>query len=133
MRRVKCFLCCCITVASGLIVACARAESWNYQTYYMGSPSTIGYLSIEQKEEGYLFRLVAPRLDDCWRHEMKALVERAESTIIVTPLPAYGYCESTVAGTRFVIKSDGSGGVRQIKKGADWVPDGTDRNLTIRK
>jgi len=123
----------CAAVAGTLIAVHATAESWNYQTYYMGQPAAIGYISLEQKDGDNLFRIVAPRLDPCWQREMKALVERKESTIVISPLAAVGYCESEVEGTRFVINADGSGGVRQVKKGSDWVSEGTKRDLTIRK
>ena len=49
------------------------------------------------------------------------------STITVTP--SLAGCEPF----RYLIKNDGSGGVRQIRRGERWSDDGFDHGLTAKK
>ena len=64
----------------------------------------------------------------CSKVDLKATVEQSESTIIITPIPRVMGCDEV----RYIIKADGTGGIREVKNGDNWVPDGIDRKLTIR-
>ena len=49
-------------------------------------------------------------------------------TTIITPVPITPDCLA-----RYVIKNDGTGGVRETKVGDAWFPDGFDRDLTPKR
>lgn len=105
------------------------AESWNYQSYSKGVPSAPGYVTLDEKGGEATFTMFAGNLDKCLSRELKATVERTESTITITTAPLMMGCEEY----RFVIKADGTGGTRAHKTGnGEWELDKTDRKMTIR-
>jgi|SRR5450631_192772 hypothetical protein len=125
----------CISVAGLLASALASAESWDYRTYAPGSASRLGgasapgYLTLQEKAGESRINIVAPNLNACYESELQASVERTDQSIVITVMPRFPSCEEV----RFVIKADGTGGVRQVKRGGAWADDGTERGLTIRK
>lgn len=54
---------------------------------------------------------------------------KTETLTTITVEPTLIGCEEI----RFVIENDGTGGTRQIRKGGEWVDDGFQRDLTLRK
>jgi hypothetical protein len=61
--------------------------------------------------------------------ELPAEVERSAETITITVTPPLTGCEPF----RYVIKNDGSGGVRMNRRGDRWLPNGFDHDLTPAK
>ena len=106
-----------------------HAQSWNYQAFGDRNQITLGHITLEQKDGAPKLQFFAPRMDACWTGELDATVTRTESSIVVTPAPRIKGCQEI----RVVLKADGSGGVREEKRGNDWVPDGRERLLTLRK
>lgn len=119
-----------LTIAVTLVTTQTHAESWNYQTYNSKGPSSPGYVTLEEKGGEYTFRMTAPFLDKCLQRDLKATVERTESTITITTVPLMLGCNEY----RFVIKADGTGGTTAHKVGdSEWVLDSDrDRKMTIR-
>ena len=105
-----------------------RAESWNYQTYNRDGRAPVGYITLEGSEGDQRIRIVAPGLDTCYQSDLKATVERTDQSIVITVPPALSGCPEI----RFVIKADGTGGIRQVKSGETWTTDRAQRLLTIR-
>ena len=66
-------------------------------------------------------------MDMCYRGELKANVERTPETILITIPPRMG----GFTEIRFNIKSDGTGGIREVKEGSEWKPDEYRRDLTL--
>ena len=90
---------------------------------------TPGSFTLEYKDGKPVVKMQG-RLDQCWaRQELKAQVTKTEHVTTITVEPALIGCEEI----RFVIKNDGTGGQRQIKKGGEWMDDGFARGLTARK
>jgi serine/threonine-protein kinase len=103
------------------------AQSWEYQSYRSGGfRSAPGYITVEDKGGKTILRMVAGTLINCYNGDLDATVIKTEATTIITVVPLLRGCEEI----RFVIKNDGTGGQRQIKKGSGWVWDGLDRVLT---
>ena len=120
-----------LVVAAFLVASQAQAQSWNYQTYNSKGPAALGYVTLEEKDGEYTFKMTAPNLDKCQQRELKAAVERTESTITITTAPLMSGCGEY----RFVIKADGSGGTTAHKVGdSEWALDrDRDRKMTIRE
>ncbi len=117
----------------------ARAQSWEYQTYYgqqtrsargtPGGPAALGYITVEDRGGKAIFRMVGGNLDICYNRELDATVVKTEATTTITIVPGLQGCEEV----RFVIRNDGTGGRREIKQKSDWVWDSLDRRLIPRK
>jgi len=96
----------------------AQAESWNYQGYFAGKPSGPGEVVLETTSDGKsTVRLIAGRMDDCYRTALDADVAKTEEAIAIIAKPRMAGCDEI----RFVIKNDGSGARREVKKGDQWV------------
>jgi hypothetical protein len=118
-----------VAVISILVTGHSQAQSWNYQSYRNGQPQAVGYVTLEERGgENYLTYRVGPT-NECLKYEMKSLVERTESKVVITPVPPRPTCDEF----RLIIKADGSGGTVEWKTGDKWVPDSYERMLTIRK
>jgi len=126
IRNVMCLLLATIGV---LTSHQTKAESWDYQTYNRSGPAAPGYVTLEDKEGQSRITIVAPQMDLCYQGYLKATVDRTDQTIVITVAPKLSGCDEI----RFVIKTDGTGGTRQVKRGEQWVQDGVNRLLTIRK
>ena len=63
------------------------------------------------------------------RGSLPAEVQKTDEATVITVKPLLADCESI----RYVIKNDGSGGVRQRQRDGQWVSDGFDHGLTPAK
>jgi hypothetical protein len=61
--------------------------------------------------------------------DLPAEVERSAETLTITVLPPLTGCEPF----RYVIRNEGSGGVRLFRRNDEWLPDGFDHDLTPKK
>lgn len=110
------------------------AQSWEYKSYkksgqggqYDRTRFVAGTISLEEKDGKAFFRMVAGEVDACLRGEIPALVTRDETTLTIEPQFAIAGCERI----RYVIRTDGSGGVREHLRGERWVNDKFDHGLT---
>lgn len=84
---------------------------------------------MEGAPGAYTFRMVAGNLTNCYASTLKANVETTDTSIVITPVFPFAGC----GDVRFNIRKDGSGGVRELKNGDQWIPDGRDRNLTLQR
>jgi len=112
------------------LAAHAETKSWNYQAYTAsGSKANVGYFTVTEEDGNASFKMFASTLHNCLKANLKAHVERTDDTVIVTVSPRYHGCDEF----RLVLKADGTGGKRQVRNGDEWVDDGLDRDLTIKK
>ena len=131
-----------LAAAAAFAVTAAQAqESWNYKSYikdqYSGTYDKTKFrtstVSLKDEKDGKgTFRMItaAGRPDPCISAgDLPAEVERTAETLTITVLPPLAGCEPF----RYVIKTDGSGGVRMARRGDAWVPDGFDHDLTPKK
>lgn len=119
--------------------AWAQTQTWDYKSYQKdrtsGQYSKERFLSstitLEEKDGKATFRMITSgRGDPCInRSDLPAEVQRTAETLVITVLPPLAGCEPF----RYVIRNDGSGGVRQHKREERWVDDGFDHGLTPRK
>ena len=131
-----------LAAASALAVTVAQAqESWNYKSYikdqYSGTYDKTKFrtstISLKDEKDGKgMFRMItaASRPDPCISAgDLPAEVERSAETVTITVTPPLAGCEPF----RYVIKTDGSGGVRMARRNDQWMPDGFDHDLTPKK
>ena len=119
--------------------ALAEKQTWDYKSA-MKDPVSGQYsktdfrhstVTVEEKDGKATFRMItAGRGDPCIsQSELPAEVQRDEQLTTVTVLPPLAGCEPF----RYLIRNDGSGGVRQVRRNERWVNDGFDHGLTPRK
>lgn len=125
-----------VAVCVVALTACAASsttssQTWNYRTYDFvpTSPSETGYIVLKRSGDEYTFQMIAPGLAPCYAASLRAAVDVTETNTIVTPEPRHSHCEKF----RFVIKNDGTGGVRQNWNGTAWRTDRRERLLTRRE
>jgi hypothetical protein len=123
-----------VVVLSGLawgLTAPAIAQSWDYKAFnrngdYTGS----GYITLRESASKGVFRMYAGNnVDKCVDGEINAAIAKTAETTTITTEPRVVGCPEM----RFVIKNDGSGGHKEMKRGDEWVPDGFERGLKLRK
>jgi hypothetical protein len=131
-----------LAAASAFAVTAAHSqESWNYKSY-IKDPNSGTYdktkfrtstISLKDEKDGKgTFRMItsAGRPDPCISAgDLPAEVERSAETLTITVMPPLHGCEPF----RYVIKLDGSGGVRMARRNDQWAPDGFDHDLTPKK
>ncbi len=128
-----------LAATAGPGLAQAQVQAWNYKSY-MKDPVSGQYskerfrtstVKIEEKDGKATFRMITSgRGDLCISaSDLPAEVQRSAETTTITVTPPLAGCEPF----RYVIKNDGSGGVRLFRKGDGWVPDGFDHDLTPAK
>src|SRR5688500_11783019 len=130
-----------LTLAIPLLLAAmpshAQTQSWEYKSYprdrqsglYLKDKFNLATITVEEKDGKATFRMITPgRGDPCFnRGELPAVVERGAETTTITVTPELSGCDPF----RYVIKNDGSGGVRlKLRNDGGWVPDGLDHGLT---
>ena len=126
-----------LTLCATLLGNAAQAQSWEYKSYKRGGPGgqydrenfVAGTISVEQKGDQWSFRMIAGKVDVCYRGALTAVVAKTEelTTIEVTkPVPG---CESF----RYTIRNDGSGGYKEILEGEQWRRTTFDHGLTPKK
>ena len=72
--------------------------------------------------------VIAGGQDACLRSEVPAIVTRTDATTTIE-LELITGCDPT----RYVIRNDGSGGIREVKRNERWVNDTFDHGLTLKK
>jgi hypothetical protein len=104
--------------------------TWNYRAYSNGKPYGMMYFTLDEKSGEYIFQVASSAsMDSCYRSPMKAVVIGDEATLTITPIFPMNGC----GDARFVVKTDGSGGIRENKEGGVWRPDGLDRVMTLKR
>ncbi len=119
--------------------AYAQKQSWDYKSYrkdpnsgqYDKARFVTSTVSVEEKDGKAVFRMVTPgRGDPCFSQgDLPAEVQRGAEVLTVTVTPTLSGCQPF----RYLIRNDGSGGVRQIQREGRWVDDGFDHGLTPQK
>ncbi len=120
--------------------AIAPAQTWDYKSYlkdpvsgqYSKERFITSTITLTEKDGKATFRmLVAGRGDPCISaHDLPAEVERSNpERLVITVTPPLSGCEPF----RYIIRTDGSGGVRQNRRNERWVSDGFDHGLTPTK
>lgn len=130
-----------LTLALALAAASAASaesssQSWEYRSYQRdptsGQYSKDRYrsskITVEEVDGKAIFRMqTTGKGDVCFsRSELPAEVERTAEAIIVTVTPTLTGCEPF----RYLIRKDGSGGIRMVLRNEKWVSDGLDHGLT---
>lgn len=130
-----------LSAAASLLCGAAFAQTWNYKSYardrstglYDKTKPTAATITLKDEKDGKgAFRMITPggRHDPCFSQgDLPAEVERSAEAITITVVPTLQGCEPF----RYVIKNDGSGGVRMNRRGDEWKPDGFERDLTPAK
>ena len=130
----------CCALALPLLLAAthgrAQTQSWEYKAYprdkqsglYLKEKVFVATITLEEKDGKAGFRMVTPgRGELCFsRGDLPAQVERSAETTVIVVKPELAGCEPF----RYVIKNDGSGGVRMVWRNEHWVSDGLDHGLT---
>ena len=85
-------------------------------------------IHVEEKDGKATFRMIsAGKGDPCIsQSDLPAEVQREADTTTITVTPPLAGCEPF----RYIIQNDGSGGVRQHRRGERWSNDGFDHGLT---
>jgi hypothetical protein len=122
------FLCASIMIAATF--SSATTTEWNYMSYNVNSGAIAdpGYLSLEESDKGATLKIFVPTLVKCFSQTLDAVVQRTDKSITITTTAAIHGCDQN----RFILKVDGTGGIRQTKVNDKWVTDKRDRLLTIK-
>jgi hypothetical protein len=132
-------------VSLAMAAACSAAaaqsstQTWDYKSY-MKDPASGTYskerfrtstVTVAEKDGKATFRMITPgRGDPCISNVLlPAEVVRTPEITQVTVKPELSGCEPF----RYLIRNDGSGGVRQHLRGEQWKDDGFDHGLTPAK
>ena len=110
---------------------CADAQTWEYRPGWIGSSRDLspGTVTFDEKGGKTTLTMVFPHQEFCSQGVLDATAIRTDTTTTITVTPRVQGCDEI----RFVIKNDGTGGRRELKKGSDWVWDGFDRGLILSK
>lgn len=117
------------TLPAWCLPAAAQTQSWDYKSY-LKDPVTGGYdktrfrtskITVVETEGKAIFRM-----QTAGRGDLPATVERTPDTLVLTVTPELAGCEPF----RCLIRTDGSGGVRQHRRAGAWVDNGFDHGLT---
>ncbi len=109
-------------------------QSWEYKSYKKNASGgsfdkdnfVAGTISVEEKDGQASFRMIAGKVDICYRGALPATVTRTDAlTVIEVTQPVTG-CEEF----RYTIRNDGSGGFKETKIGDRWVKSRFDHGLT---
>jgi hypothetical protein len=115
----------------------AFAQTWDYKYYKQGPGGAYerdrffsGSVELNEKDGKATMRLVANMgaRNNCLRGEVPALVTKTDATTTIEPQLMQG-CDEF----RYVIRNDGSGGEREVKRNDKWITDGFDHGLTRAK
>jgi hypothetical protein len=114
----------------------AIAQTWQYLPYSAATTGTQAgqamapsSITLNESSGKPVFRMNAGNKDTCYQGNLGAIPTRTETTTIIRVPPKFRGCPDA----RFVIKNDGTGGRREIKRGSEWVWDGLERGITPRK
>jgi hypothetical protein len=112
------------------LAAAEAEEEWDYVLQFRNSKETRkGSIVLHEAADGpwLEYRFAHNDLGDCTRGKVPVTVARAAESVTLE-IPAKGNCPAV----RFLIRSDGNGGTREILRDGAWVPDGQARGLTAR-
>ena len=123
-------------VAGGsLFATAAQAQTWEYKAYKKDRGGQwdrerfiLGTVVLEEKDGKSFFHVVAGAQDACLRGEVPAIVTKTDATTTIELQQIPG-CDPT----RYVIRNDGSGGTREVKRNERWVNDTFEHGLTLKK
>ena len=123
-------------LALALSASAGAAQTWDYKSYKKNGAGgnfskenfVLGTLSLEERDGKASVRLIAGTVDACLRGEIPVRVERADAATTIELQQPLAGCEAI----RYVIRNDGSGGDREVRRGDQWVKDGWDHLLTPR-
>lgn len=111
----------------------AQAQTWEYKSYkrslggqYNKENFVVGTVKLEEKDGKATFFTNAGVMDACRRAEVPAQVTRTDAEIIIEPEISLAGCEKF----RLVIRTDGSGGRRELWRNDKWVDSKWDHGLT---
>lgn len=114
----------------------AQAQTWEYKSYkrslggqYNKENFVVGTVKLEEKDGKATFFTNAGVMDACRRAEVPAQVTRTDAEITIEPEISLAGCEKF----RLVIRTDGSGGRRELWRNEKWVESKWDHGLTPRK
>ena len=114
----------------------AQAQTWEYKSYkrslggqYNKENFVVGTVKLEEKDGKATFFTNAGVMDACRRAEVPAQVTRTDAEITIEPEISLAGCEKF----RLVIRTDGSGGRRELWRNDKWVDSKWDHGLTPRK
>lgn len=126
-----------LAIASATVLA--QKQSWDYKSYqkdptsgqYSKDRFRTSTITLAEQDGKATFRMIsAGKGDPCVNQsDLPAEVQRDADTTTITVTPPLAGCEPF----RYIIKNDGSGGVRQHRRGERWVSDGFDHGLTPAK
>jgi hypothetical protein len=126
----------CSVAITALFCAPAQAQTWNYKSYkkpmggqYNKDNFVVGTISVEEKDGKAYFRMTAGGTDACVRGAIPASVSKTESETTIEVLQPLAGCELF----RYVIRNDGTGGVREVKRNENWVTSTWDHDLTLKR
>lgn len=127
------------TFAAASATAWAQKQSWDYKSYlkdrnsgqYSKERFLTSTIHLDERDGKATFRMItAGKGDPCISQgDLPAAVQRDADTTTITVTPPLAGCEPF----RYIIKNDGSGGVRQHLRGERWSSDGFDHGLTPKK
>ncbi len=122
-----------LLAAAALAPLCAQAQTWEYKSYkrslggqYNKENFVVGTIKLEEKDGKATFFTNAGVMDACRRAEVPAQVTRTDAEITIEPEISLAGCEKF----RLVIRTDGSGGRRELWRGDRWVDSKWDHGLT---
>lgn len=111
----------------------AAAQTWEYKSYkrslggqYSKENFVTGSIKLEEKDGKATLTTIAGAMDACRRAELPAQVTRTDAEITIEPEVPMSGCEKW----RVVIRTDGSGGRREVWRGETWVDTRWDHGLT---
>jgi hypothetical protein len=111
----------------------AQAQTWEYKSYkrslggqYNKENFVVGTIKLEEKDGKATFFTNAGVMDACRRAEVPAQVTRTDAEITIEPEISLAGCEKF----RLVIRTDGSGGRRELWRNDKWVDSKWDHGLT---
>lgn len=122
-----------LLAAAALAPLSAQAQTWEYKSYkrslggqYNKENFVVGTIKLEEKDGKATFFTNAGVMDACRRAEVPAQVTRTDAEITIEPEISLAGCEKF----RLVIRTDGSGGRRELWRGDRWVDSKWDHGLT---
>lgn len=122
-----------LLAAAALAPLSAQAQTWEYKSYkrslggqYNKENFVVGTIKLEEKDGKATFFTNAGVMDACRRAEVPAQVSRTDAEITIEPEISLAGCEKF----RLVIRTDGSGGRRELWRNDRWVDSKWDHGLT---
>ena len=123
--------------ATALAPLGAQAQTWEYKSFkkkglggqYDKDNFVVGTVKLEEKDGKATVQLNAGAMDACRRAEAPAQVTRTDAEITIEPEVSLAGCEKW----RLIIRTDGSGGRREVWRGDKWADTHWDHGLTPKK